>query len=311
MHDMVPEPIRRIESRFETGDGASLFRRAWLPPRPRGVLLLVHGFAEHSGRYDTFGTWFASRRWAVHAFDHRGHGRSPGRRNFVRRFDEFLDDVAAFEAVARAESVGLPAVLVGHSMGGLIAATYARERRPDVLGLALSGPALLPPSAFPTGQRLMLRLLGTLRPGMTVQSGVVPEALSRDPEVGRRYAEDPFVDTAMTAGLAGEMMAAAGRTVGRGGDIRLPLLIQHGGDDPLCPASCSEAFHASRPELGPPSELRIYPELRHEIFNELERETVLADLHDWVERVCERKGDTDADSADRVPGLLARTASEE
>lgn len=290
MKQQATESIRRFESRFETADGTSLFRRGWLPEQPRGAVLLVHGFAEHSGRYDGFGAWFARRGWAVHAFDQRGHGRSPGRRNYVRRFDDFLDDVGALRELANQESAGLPMLIVGHSMGGLIAAAYARERRPEgVMGLALSGPALLPPTAFSGSQRLMIRVLRRFAPRMTVQSGVVPEALSRDPEVGRRYAEDPLVDTAMTAGLAAEMMAAASRTVGRASEIALPLLLQHGAEDPLCPASCSEAFHASRAPDGPASEIRIYPELRHEIFNEPERETVYADLHAWMERVCEQK----------------------
>ena len=288
MQDTALDSIRRTESRFEAGAGASLFRRGWLPERPRGVVLLVHGFAEHSGRYEGFGEHFASRGWAVHAFDHRGHGRSPGRRNYVKRFDDFLDDVDAFQRVVAGESVGLRRILVGHSMGGLISAAYARERSPDLMGLALSGPALLPPDSFPRAQRLMMGVLRRLAPRITVQSTLDPEALSRDPEVGRRYVEDPLVDTRMTAALAGEMIAGAARTVGRAYEIDLPLLIQHGADDPLCRAAFSEAFHASRSEDGPPSELRIYPELRHEIFNEPERERVLGDLFDWAEGLRER-----------------------
>ena len=111
---MQSQPLaatRRFESRFTTTDGASLFRRAWLPPQPSVGLLLIHGFAEHSGRYDDFGGWFAARGCAVHSFDHRGHGHSPGQRNYVRRFDEFLDDVAAFERLVGNECAGLPLVL--------------------------------------------------------------------------------------------------------------------------------------------------------------------------------------------------------
>jgi alpha-beta hydrolase superfamily lysophospholipase len=277
--------VRRSEARFAGADGVSLFRRSWLPVEPRGAVVLVHGFAEHSGRYEEFGSWFAQRGFAIHAFDHRGHGRSPGTRNYVRRFDEFLDDVAALEGLAKQESPGLPLFIVGHSMGGLISAAYARERKPQgVAGLALSGPALMPPAAFPGSQRLLIGMLRRLVPRMTIQSVVNPEALSRDSEVGRRYVEDPLVDPGMTAGLAAEMMGAAGRTVGRAAEIELPLLMQHGAEDPLCPVSCSEAFHASRAPEGPDSELRVYPELRHEIFNEPERETVFSDLHDWLEK---------------------------
>jgi len=290
MQDTESEHIRRIESRFEGCNGDSLFRRSWVPGEARGAIMLVHGFAEHSGRYEDFGKWFAKRGVAVHGFDHRGHGRSPGKRNFVGNFDEFLDDLAAFEAVVRCDSNALPIVIVGHSMGGLISAAYARERKPKVQGLALSGPALLAPDAFSVFQRWMLRVLGAVASGVTVQSAVVPEALSRDPEVGRRYVEDPLVDTRMTAGLATAMIGAAARTQGRAAEIELPLLLQHGAEDPLCPVSCSERFMASRANTSPPSEIHIYPELRHEIFNEPERELVLGDLHAWLMRACGHGG---------------------
>jgi alpha-beta hydrolase superfamily lysophospholipase len=261
-----------------------------MPQEPHSALLLIHGFAEHSGRYEDFGSWFAARGYAVHALDHRGHGRSGGRRNYVARFDDFLDDVAAFEVQVRLELPDFPIAMVGHSMGGLISASYARARSPQLAGLALSGAALTP-LRLSGIQKLGMGVMRRLASKRTMSSGLDPSALSRDPEVGRLYLEDPLIDTRITISLASEMNRAGEAIVGRGGEIEMPLLLMHGAADPICSPAGSEAFFASRSAGArkhatlPPdvwSRLRLYPELRHEIFNEPERETVFRDLLDWL-----------------------------
>ncbi len=152
--------IRRTEDSFVSRGSGALFRRAWLPEAPERLLVVIHGFAEHSGRYDRFGTWFAERGSAVHAYDHRGHGRSCGRRNYVSRFDDFLDDLDSFIELARGEHPDVPLTLVGHSMGGLIAAAYTRERKPALLALVTSGAAL---SLGPSLSRAKIALSRVLR----------------------------------------------------------------------------------------------------------------------------------------------------
>jgi alpha-beta hydrolase superfamily lysophospholipase len=272
--------IRRTESHFAAGKGRSLFRRAWLPPEPQRLLFLVHGYAEHSGRYEHVGAWLAARGCAVHAYDHQGHGRSDGVRGHVRRFSDLLDDLELFLARVRDEQPGLPAFLVGHSMGGLVVAAFVRERSPELLGAVTSGAALCLAEA-PSGSRLLaLRLLRRVAPRFAMTSPVDPEALSRDPEVGRAYLEDPLVFRRMTLSLAAEVFDAGRRTLAGAADVRIPMLLLHGEADPLCPASGSRSFYE---QLGTPgSDLRIYPELRHEIFNEPEQERVFADLLEWL-----------------------------
>jgi alpha-beta hydrolase superfamily lysophospholipase len=272
--------IRRTESHFAAGKGRSLFRRAWLPPEPQRLLVLVHGYAEHSGRYEHVGAWLAARGCAVHAYDHQGHGRSDGVRGHVRRFSDLLDDLELFLARVRDEQPGLPAFLVGHSMGGLVVAAFVRERRPELVGAVTSGAALCL-AEVPSGPRLLaLRLLRRVAPRLAMTSPVDPEALSRDPEVGRAYLEDPLVFRRMTLSLAAEFFDAGRRTLAGAADVHIPMLLLHGEADPLCPASGSRTFHE---QLGTPgSDLRIYPELRHEIFNEPEQERVFADLLEWL-----------------------------
>ncbi len=280
---MCQPAVRRTESHFRGARGHSLLRRAWLPGEPERILLVVHGYGEHSGRYEPLGTWFAERRCAVHAFDQQGHGRSEGPRCHVRRFGDFLDDVAVLQAQVSAEHPGTPLFLVGHSMGGLIVAACACERRPDVAGAVLSGPALALSRGVPRGRILAARLLRWIVPRLSVPAGIDPQGLSRDPEVVRAYVDDPLVHDRMTLSLAAELFAAVGRTAARAGDVRIPVLLLHGGADTLCDPDGSRAFRAGLASEG--CELRVYPELRHEIFNEPEREAVFEDLLRWL-RAC-------------------------
>jgi alpha-beta hydrolase superfamily lysophospholipase len=243
-------------------------------------VLVVHGYAEHSGRYEHVGAWFAARGCAVYAYDQQGHGRSSGTRCHVRRFGDFHDDLAIAQGRVAALHPGLPLFLVGHSMGGLIVASYARERRPDVAGVALSGPALALGEDLPRGRLLAARLLRWIAPRFAVPAGLDPEGLSRDPAVVRAYVEDPLVVDRMTLSLAAELFGAVARTAAGPGDVELPVLLLHGAADPLCSAEGSRAFHEGLRAEG--SSLRIYPELRHEIFNEPERESVFEDLLGWL-----------------------------
>jgi len=134
--------IRRTESQISGARGNRLFRREWLPADPERVLLLVHGLAEHSGRYEHVGAWFAARGCVVHAYDQQGHGKSAGIRGHVRRFSDYLDDLELMLRFVRERHPELPVFLVGHSMGGLVVASFARERGPEVAGAVTSGAAL-------------------------------------------------------------------------------------------------------------------------------------------------------------------------
>jgi alpha-beta hydrolase superfamily lysophospholipase len=273
--------LRRTESHFPGFDGLGLFRRAWLPADPRRVLLVVHGYAEHSGRYEGFGSWFAARGCAVHAYDHRGHGRSRGRRCHVQDFREYLGDLDCFLEIVRREHSQIPITLVGHSMGGLVAAAYLVDRRPAIESAVTSGAGLALGRGIPRLRVAAARLLRRLLPRFSLGSGLDPNGLSRDPEVVKGYLEDPLVFRRMTVSLAAELVGAVPRTAARAAEVAVPLLMLHGGEDPICPADGSRAFFEGVAVAG--SDLRIYPKLRHEIFNEPERERVYLDILEWLE----------------------------
>jgi alpha-beta hydrolase superfamily lysophospholipase len=277
--------VRRSHSKFSAPDGARLFRRSWLPREARRAVVLVHGLAEHSGRYDHVGAWLSTRDCAVHAYDHRGHGRSDGLRGHVRAFSELLDDLEAFLQIVRREHPDLPLVIVGHSMGGLVTTALLAERKPDVACAVTSGPPLELPEHVSASRRRIARVLRRLAPRLRMAAGLAPETLSRDPEVVRGYVEDPFVFRRVTVSLATELLEAVTRTAASAANVQVPLLMLHGEADQLCSSRGSRAFHGQLRGAG--HRLRIYPQLRHEIFNEPEQEQVLEDLLDWV---LEREG---------------------
>lgn len=272
--------VRRSQAKFEAPDGTRLLRRAWLPREARRAVVLVHGLAEHSGRYDHVGAWLSTRDCAVHAYDHRGHGRSEGRRGHASSFAQLLDDLEAFLQLVRREHPDLPLVPIGHSMGGLVTTALLAERKPDVACAVVSGPALEVPEHVSAGRLRMARGLRRIVPRLRMAAGLAPEDLSRDPEVVRAYVEDPLVFRRITVSLASELLEAVARTAGGAFQVQVPMLLLHGEADRLCPARGSRAFHGQL--RGPGHRLKIYPQLRHEIFNEPEHEQVLEDLLAWL-----------------------------
>jgi len=280
--------LRRVESRFRGHRNVSLFRRTWHPESPRRAIVVVHGFGEHSGRYETFAAWFANAGASVFSFDLRGHGRSGGPRGHVESMADFLNDLERFLEVVRDETDGLPISLVGHSMGGLIVAAFAVKRDPRVICIATSGALLASPALSPA-KALLARLVRSVMPRLAFEAGIDPRAISTIPEEVERYREDPLVHGRSSVSLVVELLEAARSVAGAGQRVERPMLLMHGALDTLCLPEGSDAFYRSLPATErdvPVADLRIYSRSRHEIFNDVEREIVFADLLGWIER-CE------------------------
>src|SRR6266542_1235443 len=179
---------------FAGHGGLRLHWQAWLPEgEVRAVLLVAHGYAEHSGRYGNLVEAMVPRGFALYALDHRGHGRSEGPRGHVGRFAEFIADLHALRVRAEEGQRGKPLVVLGHSMGGLIAIRYLLFHASGVAGAVLSSPALGILNEPARALRWVARILSWIAPRTSFQSNVEPEFLSRDPAVGRAYADDPLV----------------------------------------------------------------------------------------------------------------------
>lgn len=279
--------LRRREGQLALSDRGERYAYAWLPPDPTRVLILVHGYAEHAGRYEEMAAHFATRGFAVHAYDQVGHGRTHGPRGHVDRFDRLLDELAAFVDRIRAEHPGLPVVLAGHSMGGLVTAATAAFRRPNVDRIVLSGALLELAEKDARARRLQLvvaRILSRLAPRIGLSTGLEPSGLSRDPEVVRRYLEDPFVEDRMSARFATGLFETVARVRDAAARIEKPILIQHGEADPICPVAGSRRFYAGlSPAIAERSRLSVYPALRHEIWNEPERQAIWQEMLEWLD----------------------------
>ncbi|HYB99225.1 MAG TPA: alpha/beta hydrolase [Candidatus Limnocylindrales bacterium] len=253
-----------VENSFEGTGGVPIFYRVWQPEgRPRALFILVHGMGEHSGRYDPVARFLAGRGLVVWALDHRGHGRSGGELGTVERFEHFLDDLEAFHRRALEVHPDLPTVLFGHSMGGLIVTPYLLERplRPDLV--VLSGPALVP----------------ILDPH---DNTIDPTRLSRDPEAWKAYLEDPLIlRERVQQGLFVALAEGLATIVGRAAELDHPILLLHGSADRLCSAEGAKAFLESSSSRD--LTIKIYPDGRHEMLNEINRDEVLEDMWAWLD----------------------------
>ena len=284
----MQENIWRRESQVELSDGGERYRRSWLPAEPNRAMLLVHGYAEHTGRYDEMAMYFAERQFAVHAYDQVGHGRTAGPRGHVDRFERLVDELVRFIEIVGLDHPGLPLTLVGHSMGGLVVAATAAFRRPEVDRIVLSGALLqLGGNGSPLRQSISLavaRMLATFAPRVAMSTGLELEGLSRDREVIRRYEEDPFVKDRMSVRFAAGLSSMVSAVRVAANQVERPMLILHGGADPISPAAGSRHFYAGlTDEIEARSTLQIYPELRHEIFQEPERQQVWSDMLEWLD----------------------------
>jgi len=264
-----------------TRDGTSLLMRHWpvVAGGPWASVLIVHGLAEHSGRYEHVGAQLAGTGIDAHAFDLRGFGGSGGRRAWVERWSQIHDDLEERLLAVRSLAPSRPLVLYGHSLGGLIALGYVLDGRalPDLL--VLSAPAI--EANLPLIPRLAVGVLKRIAPNMLLKNTFDGEVLSRDPDVGRRYVEDPLNQHRTTARFAAAALAEQGRVSAALDRLSIQTLVVHGGKDTLIPTASSEVCEGL-----PGVARKVYPELRHEVHNEPEGPAVVGEIVDWIrERV--------------------------
>ncbi|HEY0877275.1 MAG TPA: alpha/beta hydrolase [Zeimonas sp.] len=248
----------------------------WRCPGGRRAVV-VHGLGEHAARQRNVCQFLARRGFDVVAFDHRGHGRSDGRRGALRHAGDLVVDLSAIVDSTSSASI----LLVGHSMGGLVALHHALAHPETVAGLVLSSPALDPDLNF--GQKLLLAVMSRLAPGVAVANGLDPSKISHDAAIVRAYREDPLVHDRITARLARFIVEGSRDALERAGELAVPTLLLVAGDDRLVAPAGSHRF-AQRAPRGRVDE-RVYDGLWHELFNESEpsRSRVFADLGAWLD----------------------------
>ncbi len=244
-------------------------------------MVLAHGYAEHARRYDHVVARFAEAGLLTYALDHRGHGRSGGKRVFLREISEYTADFGHLVGIAAEEHPDLPRIVLGHSMGGGIVFTYGAENAGDYTAMVLSGPAVAAHDSVPPVKKAAAKVLGRVAPGLPVEN-LPADAVSRDPAVVAAYEADPLVHHGkMPAGI-GRALIGVGETMPkRAAGITAPLLVVHGDADRLIPVRGSR--HLMECVGSTDAHLKVYPGLYHEVFNEPEQALVLDDVTSWIE----------------------------
>jgi acylglycerol lipase len=270
------------EGTLRAADGTVLYWQSWRPDgNPKALLFVVHGLKDHSERYAATAALLNARGIAVAAFDLRGHGRSEGRRAWVRRFDEYLDDLERALQAARPEYASTPVFLLGHSMGGAIVTRFVIERRPAVQGFILSAPALQPAASVSKVAIGFTKFLSTIAPGAAVFRTANAD-FSRDPAVVAAMDQDPLIyQKPAPARTAAELLRAMDRVREGRPRLSVPFLVLHGTADRLTNPAGSQALRDGAASTD--KTLQLYPGLFHDLLHEPERATVLGDLIGWLE----------------------------
>lgn len=284
----MTEPVPSTLTTFTASDGENLAVQDWplLPDQPsRGTVLLVHGLGEHVGRYDALARQLNGWGFAVRGYDQYGHGESSGPRGGLTADGRLLDDLADMVDALRARMpAGQPLVLLGHSMGGLVAARFVSLKLRPVDALVLSSPALDP--GLGAVQKLLLATLPRLAPNLRVGNGLDAQYLSHDTAVPAAYLADPLCHDRISARLARFIADGGPATVTRAAQWDVPTLLMWAGSDKLVNPAGSRAFAAAAPSARVQS--RCFEPLYHELFNERAdlAAPVFQTLRQWLDMRC-------------------------
>lgn len=276
-----------IEGPWITGLRSDLRGLIWQPAAgpPVGSVVIVHGLGEHAQRYRTLAEDLARAGWASFAADLPGHGNSPGRRGHIESYDRTLQEIGAMLRSAAEHFPDRPVVLLGHSMGGNLAANYVLRRReiaPQVVapaGLILSGPMFLPTNPPPRPQIFAAWLTGHLLPWWTIRAPVDVDRLTRNEAVVDDLRRDPLVHNRLSLYLGTQLLAQGRHALDHADRLDLPTLLLHGEDDPITSHLASESFAL---RAGPLVKFVRFPGMLHEIFHEPDRHQVMSVLIDWL-----------------------------
>jgi len=279
--------VKHKKGKFKSGYGGQIYYQCWIPHgKIYAVLLLVHGIAEHSGRYKHVAEYFVSRGYAVYSYDHPGHGKSDGKRVYVNRFEEFTFVLKNYTEMIQSWQPGKKMFLMGHSMGGLICTDFLLKDQNLFSGAVLTGSAVKVPEFLSPFTIFMGKVLSFMIPAAGLL-GLDPEGICSDPCVVNSYLEDPLVYKGKTtARLASEMLHAIRRVESCAVNIKIPILIMHGASDVIVDPAASQALYDAVSSSD--RELIFFDGFLHEILNEPGKDRVLGKAETWINRHCQR-----------------------
>ncbi|MCL2156176.1 MAG: lysophospholipase [Leptospirales bacterium] len=267
---------------FTGKGGVEIYFQKWIAEKAKAVLIIVHGLGEHSGRYGNLLKSFDNKGISFFAIDHRGHGKSDGKRGHIDSFMDYVYDLKLFVEFVKDENRGLPIILYGHSMGGIIASKYAMTYQDDLSMLVLSSPGFEPAFKVPEWKNSIAAFFSSRIASLTFSNGLAVKGLSHDAKAIEEYEKDPLVHGKITARWAVEFFRACKESLNNAVAIKKPLLVFHGKGDPIVDYKASEEFYTKASSAI--KKLFIYEGLYHETINELEadREKVLNDVTEWI-----------------------------
>lgn len=267
---------------FEGKDNTKIFYQYWVPDEVKGVVIISHGFAEHSGRYMNVVDTLVPEGYSIWALDHRGQGKSDGKINYVRSFTDYIEDLKIFEELVRDNNPNQPMFLLGHSMGSIIANNFMARYTDQTKfkSLILSGTGAAPGPEINKVAIILSKVLSTILPKISIPSGVDPNFISHDQEVINAYKQDPLVRyDKITSRLGSEFMKYTLKMKESANEITIPTLIQIGGEDTTFHPDSWESFFETFKNDN--KSLHIYDGYRHEVYNEVEKQALI-DLKNWL-----------------------------
>jgi alpha-beta hydrolase superfamily lysophospholipase len=278
---LAAESLPAIAGEVVSADGTKLAYRAWPKQGSDVTFAVVHGFGEHSGRYERFAKGMGALGMSTYAVDLRGHGHSPGQRGYVDSWSQWTDDVSAF--VRHVEAItGTEVVPLGHSMGGaVVLSTVLAGKVPNSKRFVVSSPALKLKVAVPRWQIIRAKAASKVIPRFGQDVPTLGSLVSRIPEVVEAYEKDPLVHGKMSARLYSEWQQAMKDIPARAGQIKITFLILAGSDDNLIDPAGSRELHAQAPFM---SELHVFDGRLHEPFNDMGSEEVFQQIADWLRK---------------------------
>jgi alpha-beta hydrolase superfamily lysophospholipase len=280
MTTIAPHPHHQTGT-FSSHDGTELFyQNWWSDPPARGVVVMVHGLGGHSGLFDNVVTALAIGGYHLYALDLRGNGRSPGQRGHINHWAELRGDVGAFLDLINQSQPDLPKFILGHSVGGAVVLDYVLRHPAGLHGTIISNPTLGAVGISPL-RFAIARLLSQVWPTFSLSTGVAGDTGARDPALCAEYAADPLRHATGSARLATEYMATADWIQTHAADLQVPLLMLQGGADRVSLPAGSRRFFDQ--VTFPDKTWKEYPESYHEIYDDRDRQIVLADLSHWLQ----------------------------
>ena len=268
------------EWRWKSGDGLDMQAREWVPAgSKRGLVVLVHGFDDHGGRYLHVGDALAAAGFVLCSYDARGQGRSGGKWAYVDRYEQLMDDLGAFLDLATARHPGLPRFLYGHSMGGNEVLNFLLRRKPKLEGAIATSPWLELAVRAPGWQLAAARVAAALPVAVAIPTGMDPAGISHDASVVKAYLADPCVKGKITPRLLVSVLDAGQWALAHAGELSVPLLLMHGDSDQITAHGASQRFAKA---AGAGVTLRSWPGAFHELHNEPEKAEVLKAITGWL-----------------------------